>query len=160
MRAEKGNFSIKRMARLLNVSTSGYYTWCERQAQGPSPRAAAQRERDEKIAEVFTDSYWTYDAPRVAAQLGREGVSVDRKTVAASMLRQGIEGISPRRFTPVTTIQGVDTYHLPDRVHRQWDQGALDMNRTGFNRGKEIGKGTLLSCRSNTPTNSRPAPLT
>lgn len=34
------------------------------------------------------------------------------------------------------------------------------MNRTGFNRGKEIGKGTLLSCRLNTPTNSRPAPLT
>ena len=26
----------------------------------------------------------------------------------------------------MTTIQGVDTYHLPDRVHRQWDQGALD----------------------------------
>ena len=34
------------------------------------------------------------------------------------------------------------------------------LNRTGFNRGKEIGKGTLLSCRSNTPTNSRPAPWT
>jgi len=62
----------------------------------------------------------------VAAQLAFEGSPADPKTVAASMRRQGIEGISPGRFTPVTTIQGVDTYHLPDRVHRQWDQGALD----------------------------------
>ena len=79
-----------------------------------------------KVAKVFNDSHQTYGAPRVAAQLAREGSPADPKTVAASMLRQGIEGISPRRFTPVTTIQGVDTYHLPDRVHRQWDQGALD----------------------------------
>ena len=50
----------------------------------------------------------------------------DQKTVAASMLRQGIEGVSPRKFTPVSTTLGVDTYHLPDRVHRKWDQGALD----------------------------------
>ena len=62
----------------------------------------------------------------MAARLAREGSPADPKTVAASMLRQGIEGISPRRFTSVTTIQGADTYHLPDRVHRQWDQGAVD----------------------------------
>ncbi|GAA0202542.1 hypothetical protein GCM10009526_26460 [Glutamicibacter creatinolyticus] len=30
---------------------------------------------------------------------------------------------------------------------------TVDVNRSGFNRGKEIGKGTLLSCRSNTLMN-------
>lgn len=126
MHAEKGNFSITRMARLLNVSTSGYYKWDERRVHGPSRRAAARRARDEKIAQVFEVSHQTYGAPRVAAQLAREGVAVDRKTVADSMRRQGIEGISPRKFQPVTTIQGVDAHHLPDLVHRQWDRGRLD----------------------------------
>ncbi|MGP9728744.1 IS3-like element ISAar26 family transposase [Glutamicibacter sp. AOP3-A1-12] len=126
MHALKDEFALTRMAALLHVSKSGYYAWKQRQTAGPSARAAAQRERDAKVAKVFNDSHQTYGAPRAAAQLAREGSPADPKTVAASMLRQGIEGISPRRFTPVTTIQGVDTYHLPDRVHRQWDQGALD----------------------------------
>lgn len=95
MRAEKDNFSVKRMARLLKVSASGYYLWKQRQLQDPSPRAARQRARDAKVAKVFEDSDQTYGAPRVAAQLHREGTTADRKTVAQSMRRQGIEGISP-----------------------------------------------------------------
>lgn len=126
MREEKENFSIKRMAHLLDVSTSGYYNWFQRQAQGPSPRAVIQRVRDQKIAKVFEDSYGTYGAPRVAAQLAREGDKADPKTVADSMRRQGIEGISPRRFRPVTTIPGVDTHKIPDLVQRTWDRGRLD----------------------------------
>ena len=43
------------------------------------------------------------------------------------MLRQGLEGISPKKkFTSVTTIPGVDTYKIPDRVKRGWDQGGLN----------------------------------
>lgn len=126
MHALKDEFALTRMASLLHVSKSGYYAWRQRQSAGPSPRAAAQRARDVKVAKVFNDSHQSHGAPRVAAQLAREGSPADPKTVVASMLRQGIEGISPRKFTPVTTIQGVDTYHLPDRVHRQWDQGTLD----------------------------------
>lgn len=126
MRAEKENFSVKRMARLLKVSASGYYRWNERQLHGPSPRAVRQRARDRQVAKVFEESDQTYGAPRVAAQLHREGTMADRKTVAQSMRRQGIEGISPRKFRPVTTIPGVDTHHLPDLVKRQWDRGQLD----------------------------------
>jgi putative transposase len=126
MHALKDEFALTRMAVLFQVSKSGYYVWRQRQTSGPSPRVAAQRERDAKVAKVFKESNQIYGAPRVAAQLAREGSPADQKTVAASMRRQGIEGISPRRFTPVTTIPGVDTYHLPDRVHRKWDQGALD----------------------------------
>lgn len=126
MHALKNDFALTWTAALHQVSKSGYYASRHRQTTGPSPRALAQRARDQKIAKVFNDSHQTYGAPRVAAQLAREGSPADQKSVAASMLRPGIEGISPRRFTPVTTLPGVYTYHLPDRVHRQWDQGAVD----------------------------------
>ena len=79
-----------------------------------------------KVRKVFAESDDVYGAPRVHAQLAREGTFVDRKTVAKSMLRQGLEGISPKKFTPVTTIPGVDTYKIPGRVKRGWDQGGLN----------------------------------
>lgn len=126
MHALKDEFSLIRMASLLQVSKSGYYAWRHGQATGLSPRGRAQWARDKKVAQVFNDSHQTYRAPRVAAQLAREGTPADPKTVAASMLRQSVEGIGPRKFTPVTTIQGVGTYHLPDWVHLQWDQGDVD----------------------------------
>ncbi len=126
MHALKEDFAVKRMARLLHISTSGHYKWCQRQVEGPSPRAAAQCEGERRVDKVHEDSQCIHGAPRVTAQLEREGIRADPKTVADSMRRQGIEGVSPRRLTPVTTIPGVPTYHLPDRVHRKWDQGRLD----------------------------------
>lgn len=100
------------MARLLKVFSSGYYNWSARQQAGPSPRTVTQRHRDQRVAEVFNESDQVSGAPRVAAQLAREGEPVNPKTVAASMRRQGIEWISPRRFRPVTTFSGANTYHV------------------------------------------------
>lgn len=75
---------------------------------------------------MFIESDEVYGAPRVHAQLAREGTQVDVKTVARSMARQGLEGISPKKFTPVTTLPGVEAHTIPDRVRRGWDQGGLD----------------------------------
>lgn len=126
MDSEKAHYAIRRMARLLQVTKSGYYAWKKRRRSGPSKRARAQRNLDAQVQAVHADSDGVYGAPRVAAQLGRQGVSVDEKTVAASLRRQGLEGISPRRFKPVTTLPGVATHHIPDLVKRVWDRGELD----------------------------------
>lgn len=114
------------MSRLLEVSASGYYAWAGRKQQGPSPAQQRRNRIDAKVRAVHGESDDVYGAPRVAAQMSREGVKVDKKTVAASMRRQGLEGISPRMFTPVTTIPGASTHRIPDQVQRCWDQGELD----------------------------------
>lgn len=123
--AQKANYTIARMARLLHVSRAGFYAWTHR-LLAPGPRKTARTVMDAQVKLAHEDSEGVYGAPRVAAQLRREGIPVDRKTVARSMRRQGLEGISPRRFRPVTTIPGVAVHHIPDRVGRVWDQGRLD----------------------------------
>ena len=126
MFAMKTQYAVARMAQLLEVSRSGFYAWCQRQAHGPSDQAIARRALDQAVAQAHDDSHRVYGAPRVTAELARHGVVVNEKTVAKSMRRQGLEGISPRRFTPVTTLPGVETYHIPDLVQRQWDTGVLN----------------------------------
>lgn len=126
MFAMKTQYAVARMARLLEVSRSGFYAWCQRQTHGPSDQAVARRALDQAVYQVHEGSDWVYGAPRVTAELARGGVVANEKTVAKSMRRQGLEGISPRRFTPVTTLPGVETYHIPDRVQRQWDTGQLN----------------------------------
>ena len=46
MRVEKNNFTIKRMARLLEVSRSGFYAWLGRK---PSDRAARTERIEQKV---------------------------------------------------------------------------------------------------------------
>ena len=62
---------------------------------------AAQRRRrelDTKVAAFHRASDGVYGAPRILADLRADGERVSRKTVAASLRRQGLAGISPRRF--------------------------------------------------------------
>jgi putative transposase len=122
MEAEKANYPIQRMARLLGVSRSGCYAWRRRR----QPESSVRAELDVKVRKAHTKSYGTYGAPRIHAELARNGTGVDRKTVAASMRRQGLEGISPRRFRPVAPIGEVRVHSIPDLVARKWDTGALD----------------------------------
>lgn len=126
MAQEKANFEISRMARLLKVSRSGYYAWEARRHRGLSIQAARRERLDTKVRYYHEASNGVYGAPRIAADLHAEGHVVNVKTVARSMRRQGLEGISPRMFTPVTTIPGTPTHRIPDLVKRTWDSGQIN----------------------------------
>lgn len=129
MQSEKANYSIKRMSRLLEVSRSGYYKWTQGQAtrlRGEDTRQKFLDELDNQIHDIWEDSDEVYGAPRITAELAEDGVYVNRKTVAKRMRLMGIEGISPRAFAPVTTIQSTRKSSLPDLVKRLFDQGQLN----------------------------------
>ena len=53
MLAEKTNFTITRMVRLLEVSRSGYYAWIDR---APSPAAIRRVRIEQKVAFFHGDS--------------------------------------------------------------------------------------------------------
>lgn len=126
MDAERANYEVTRMARLLGVTRQGYYAWRKQQRSGPGPQAQRRDEIDQAVRETFDATDDVYGAPRIARELAAQGVAVDRKTVAASMRRQGLEGISPAMFTPVATIQDPAARGFADHAQRRWDQGRLD----------------------------------
>ena len=125
--AEKATYTVKRMCELLEVSRSGFYKWRKSRDGGPSPSQRRRAELDAKVAgSSITASDGVYGAPRILADLRDAGERVSRKTVAASLRRQGLAGISPRRFAPATTVVDLDAPVPKDLVRRRFDTGELD----------------------------------
>lgn len=122
MRAEKSNFTVTRMARLLEVSRSGFYAWLKR---APSPRTLRTERIEQKVTWFHGESDEVSGSPKLLADLREDGEVISRKTVAKVMRRLGLRGICPKRWRTTTVLDGADTYPA-DVVKRQWDTGTLN----------------------------------
>jgi len=125
---EGERFAVRRMARLLGVSPSGYYAHVKRCAATVlTPRRQRHADLEVKITQAHKDSDGTYGSPRITAELRDQGEVVSAKTVAKVMAGIGLEGISPRTFKVRTTIVDPAASFPPDLVDRRFDQGRLDV---------------------------------
>ena len=120
MSTNQARFRVATMARVLGVSTSGYYAWRQR---SPSARAQADADLTARVRAIHADSRGTYGAPRIHAELAEAGVAVGRKRVARVMRAAGIAGVSRRRG-PRTTRRDVQARPAPDRVERHFAADA------------------------------------
>ena len=109
------------------MSRSGYYAWAARKDAPPGPRAVRNAELTVKILDFHAASDHVNGAPRILADLRDHGENVSQKTVAKIMRDNGIRGISPRPWQPVTTISDQGPHHIPDLVERRFDQGRLNL---------------------------------
>jgi transposase InsO family protein len=122
MLAEKSNFTITRMVRLLEVSRSGYYAWAKR---GPSTRSLRHERIEAKVAWFHGDSDEVSGSPKILMDLREDGETISRKTVAKIMRKLGLVGVCPKRWKTTTITNTTDTYPV-DVVQRKWDVGALN----------------------------------
>jgi putative transposase len=125
--AEKANYPVATMCRLLGVSTSGYYAWRRRP---PSARSHADHALSQRIRIIHERSragaLWAaYGMPRVWAELRYEGVYCSRKRVARLLRVAGLQGCH-RRKGPRTTRRRPDTAPAPDLVKRDFTAAAPD----------------------------------
>lgn len=102
--AERAAFPISLACRVLGVSRSGFHAWLSRP---PSDRALSDTWLSERIGQIDEESRGTYGAPRVHAELRRQGVAVSRKRVEQLMRQAGLSGYVKRRKGRATTrVQG------------------------------------------------------
>jgi len=117
MSANQASFPIAAMARVLGVSKAGYYAWRQRP---PSAHAMADAALLRRIRTVHASSRQTYGAPRVHADLRRQGEKHSCKRIARLMRAAGLVGASHRHAGPTTTRRNKDERPAPDLVDRDF----------------------------------------
>jgi putative transposase len=145
MAAECANFEITRMARLLEVSSAGYYRWKRAQDRPPLPSEVRRADLDAKIISFHKSSNGTYGAPRITLDLVEAGERVSRNTVAARMASLGIVGVSPRLFKVTTSPDPAATYPA-DLVNRQFHPDRIDELWTSDITYLTVGDGEAFLC--------------
>jgi len=122
VKANRAEYPVAMMCRLLEVSTSGYYTWLKRP---PSKRAQENAILTERIRRIHLRSKGTYGAPRVYEDLKDAGIRVGRKRVARLMQAAGLQGVS-RRKRARTTLRKPAEPPAPDLVDRDFSADRPD----------------------------------
>ena len=119
-------FPVTAACEAAEVSTSGYYDWCAREAAGPTERQVAEAELVALMREIFDAADGNYGVPRLFTDLRRAGVVVNKKKVHRLMRKHGMAGRFRRRKCR-TTFPGADGDQIPDLVGRRFDPGAPDV---------------------------------
>jgi transposase InsO family protein len=121
---QRAVFGVEPICRVIDFPPSIYY---ERRSRPPSPRAVADAALCARIEAIWRDSGETYGAPRVHAQLARDGVYVARKRVERLMRRNGWRGACLRSGWKTTTIRtAAATGSVPDLVQRDFAAARPD----------------------------------
>jgi transposase InsO family protein len=116
--------SVKRACELLEVSRAAYYA---HRAGTVSSRQRTDKELTERIHHAHQASKGRYGAPRIHAQLHRQGHRHGRKRVARLMRAAGLHGRTPRRFKR-TTIPDPAAAARADLIRRDVAVNAAAVN--------------------------------
>ena len=120
MRDHRWEFSVERMAKVLEVSKSGFYAWLLRPE---SARKRARRLLDARVRAAFEAHKARYGSTKIARYLTGQGHPCSRTRVAQSMRRQGLRSKVARKFRATTD----SNHHLaaaPNLLDRNFDIDA------------------------------------
>jgi transposase InsO family protein len=117
--------NVVKACLLLEVSRSAYYQWSK---AIPSARELSDAELADKIVDIFTKSRRTYGAPRITAELGRQGIGAGKKRVARLMVLRGLAGRAKRRFKKTTIADPMAESEAVDLVGRAFGPEVRDID--------------------------------
>jgi putative transposase len=122
IQANRAQFPISLMCRVLGVSRSGFYA---AQNHGPRQKERADRKLLVEIRSIHRSSKRRYGSPRVHEELKAQGVHCGRKRVERLMREDGLRAKKKRRFRGTT-----DSNHThpiaPNHLARQFDVEAVE----------------------------------
>ena len=117
--------NVKRACELLKVSRAAYYAARDGQ---PSGRDRGDAELTTRITAEHKRSRGRYGAPRIHAELRRQGRRHSRKRVARLMRQAGLAGRAPRRWKK-TTIPDPAAAARADAIRRDFTADASKINQ-------------------------------
>ena len=117
IRVEKAFYPLTVLCSVLEVSRSGFYSWCKRPI---SARKLSDTQLAVQVKAVHLRSRRTYGSPRIHADLRARGVHVGRKRVERIMRENSIEARQKRRFRR-TTDSKHDHPIAPNVLAREFD---------------------------------------
>jgi putative transposase len=97
-------YPIRMMARLLEVSPSGYYTWRKHRQ---SVRTQDNQRLTRMIREIHQESDGTYGSPRMQKELRGRGQPISRNRVARLMRAARVRGSIKKRYRVPSGRRGV-----------------------------------------------------
>jgi putative transposase len=125
----RGEFKVTTMSRVLQVSRSGFYGWCNRQGQ-ISARQQRRASLDEAVKAAFVAGKGRSGSPRLTLDLADAGTPFDRKTVAKSLRRQGLRAKAAKKFK-VTTNSKHDLPVAPNLLQQDFTATAPNQKWVG-----------------------------
>lgn len=122
--AEKANYSISWMCKILSVPRSSFYEWRSRVGQ---VTATAQRREELKvnIKNEFDLQRGTAGCRRVTVALNELGIACSIGLVADLMREMGLKAIQPRAWRK-TTISDEEGKRYPDLIGRDFSPESAD----------------------------------
>jgi putative transposase len=121
IRKHEGEFRIRLMCRLLEVSRAGYYAWRDRK---PSSRARADMRLRVAIRAIHAESRQRYGSPRIHRELRARQWCCSRKRVARLMRVDGLRAKRSRRYR--STTQADATPPAPNHLRRGFRVAELN----------------------------------
>lgn len=118
--AHRERFGVEPICRVLQFAPSTYWSAKRRPA---SARSRRDEELRVEIARVHRENFGVYGAPKIWAQLNREGIAVARCTVERLMRELGLQG-AVRGRVKRTTIADDAADRPRDLVDRQFSAEA------------------------------------
>jgi putative transposase len=137
--AEKANYKIAWMCRMLGVPRSSFYAW---RNKAETATAARRRELAAQVRRVFEAGRGAYGCRRVAAQLNRDGHRCSVGLVADLMRELGLRACQPRAYKR-TTVPGEKPVTSPDLIGRDFTAPAPGQRLIGDITYLRTGEGWL-----------------
>lgn len=123
--ADSGEFEVRFMCRMLEVSPAGYYRWRGAIEAGPAPREVDDARLIAILRELSARAWGNPGVRRLRAGLAAVGCHVSHKRVHRLMQVAGLRGRHPRAWKRTTT-HGQAPVGAPDLIGR-------DFTATGVN---------------------------
>ena len=124
--AERANHAVSTLCRVVGASVSGFYAWL-RAIPSRQNRAEADAELRGHISRIFAAQRRVYGAPRIHAELRREGHRHARRRIERLMRQNALKARPKRRGKPqddgersVIADNILDRDFEADRPNQKW----------------------------------------